>query len=110
MRFSAKSHAAAQFSKLEVLRFRATVSSYLDGLLNIAFVIISDTSYLYLHRGCIFDDRLSGDCNDFITAVIRHDDVGRCSGIPLSITDQHTHCERYFLVPRVTQPNLELLR
>jgi hypothetical protein len=44
--------------------------------------------YAFEPPGCIFDDRLAGECNEFITAIIRHDDV----------------------VPRVTQPNLETLR
>jgi len=38
--------------------------------------------------GCIFDDLLSEDCKQWITSIVRHEDV----------------------VPRVTQPNLECLR
>ena len=38
--------------------------------------------------GCIFDDLLAEQCKEWITSIVRHDDV----------------------VPRVTQPNLETLR
>jgi len=44
--------------------------------------------YAYEPPGCIFDDVLSEDCKEWITSIVRHDDV----------------------VPRVTQPNLESLR
>jgi hypothetical protein len=44
--------------------------------------------YAFEPPGCIFDDRLAGECDEFITCIVRHDDV----------------------VPRITQPNLETLR
>ncbi|KAL9190050.1 hypothetical protein ACHAXT_007261 [Thalassiosira profunda] len=44
--------------------------------------------YAYEPPGCIFDDELAEDCKEFITSIVRHEDV----------------------VPRVTQPNLESLR
>jgi len=44
--------------------------------------------YAFEPPGCIFDDVLSEDCKQWITSIVRHEDV----------------------VPRVTQPNLESLR
>ena len=42
----------------------------------------------YEPPGCIFDDRLAGTCEEFITSFVLNDD----------------------LVPRITQQNLEMLR
>jgi len=44
--------------------------------------------YAFEPPGCILDEVLSEDCNEWITSIVRHED----------------------LVPRVTQPNLESLR
>mmetsp|Transcript_29580 Transcript_29580/g.59412 ORF Transcript_29580/g.59412 Transcript_29580/m.59412 type:complete len:985 (+) Transcript_29580:263-3217(+) len=44
--------------------------------------------FAYEPPGCILDDKLAGECEEFITSIVRNDD----------------------LVPRITQQNLETLR
>lgn len=77
MCYSFVAHAASEFSHPQMLRVRTTVECFSPSIL---FLCVAQRLLftLYLNcRGCIFDEKLAGKCNDFIISFVRHDDVGK---------------------------------
>jgi hypothetical protein len=68
--------AAPDVSFPQMLCLRTTVSNVLYRLGGLSSHIFLLKIQMMRVRGCIFDENLAGQCDEFIVSFVRHDDLG----------------------------------